>query len=168
MIGGYIFKNEKKRILYRLENALGEMHERIPCGDAGFVFHDNPFSDFNTAVHSSENLTMLSQDMLVTANSDGSYSLLDLRNDLPDLFKEKKAGAFNDIVSDFCLIIIDRSNAEIEIYLVSNRAGNGRMYFSKIESGIIFSSDIKFLLKVLPFDVNDLGIYALLKYGAIP
>lgn len=78
MIGGYIFFHEDPGITDRLNKALKETYTRIPGGDNGFLFHDNPFSDFPTAVYASESLTMLSQDLLVTSNSDGEYSLLDL------------------------------------------------------------------------------------------
>lgn len=168
MIGGYIYFHEHPEITDRLNAALGETYTRIPCGDNGFLFHDNPFSDFETAVYSSESLTMLSQDMLVTGNSDGDYALLNLRDDLPDLFVRKKTESFHDIVSDYRLIIIECKKEEADLYLVSNRAGNGRMYYSTIESGLLFSSDLRFLLDIVPFEVNDPAVYAILKYGATP
>jgi len=168
MIGGYIFFHKNTDIIDRLNKTLGETYTRIPCGDTGFLFHDNPFSDVNTAVYSSDSLTMLSQDLLVTGNSDRDYSSLDLRNDLPDLFLRKKAEVFKDIVSDYRLIIIERGKVETDLYLVSNRAGNGRIYYYTTESGILFSSDLRFLLRIVPFEVNDPAVYAILKYGAIP
>ena len=88
--------------------------------------------------------------------------------DLPRLFSKKKAGMFEDIVSEYRLIVFSDSKADPHLYLVSNRAGNGRIYYSQIDSGIIFSSDIRFLLRIIPLQVNDLGLYAILKYGAIP
>jgi asparagine synthase (glutamine-hydrolysing) len=168
MIGGYIFFHEDPGITDRLNKALKETYTRILGGDNGFLFHDNPFSDFSTTVYASESLTMLSQDLLVTSNSDGEYSLLNLHNDFPDLFLRKKAEALHDIVSDYRLIVIERKKDDTDLYLVSNRAGNGRMYYSTTESSILFSSDLRFLLSIVPFEVNEPAVYAILKYGATP
>jgi len=168
VIGGYIFHNENKGIMDRLNNALRKSYNRIPCANTGFLFYDDPFSDFKTALYSSDSLTILSQDFLVTCNSDGNYSSLDLRKDLPEMFLRKKEEVLKEIVSDYRLIIIERMKKDTSLYLVSNRAGNGRMYYHTMESGILFSSDMRFLLKIVPLQVNDIGVYAILKYGAIP
>jgi len=168
MIGGYMFHHEQADISKRLEHALGETHRRIPCGESGFLFCDEPYSDSKSAFYASENLTMLSQDMLVTGNSAGEYVLLDLYRELPNLFSRKKTEAFHDIVSNYRLIVIEHGRPDPVAYLVSNRAGNGRIYYHTTESGILFASDMRFLLKIVPFAVNDPAVYAILKYGAIP
>lgn len=168
MIGGHIFDHENAGVAHRLNEVLGASYHRIPCASTGFLFYDTPFSDFKTAWCSSNSLTILSQDLLVACNSDENYSSLDLRADLPEMFLRKKEQAFNEIVSDYRLIVIERIQKDTNLYLVSNRAGNGRMYYHLTETGILFSSDIRFLLKIVPLDVNDLGVYAILKYGAIP
>jgi asparagine synthetase B (glutamine-hydrolysing) len=166
--GGYIFDHENTGVAQRLNKALGTSYNRIPCASTGFLFHDNPFSDFKTAWCSSNSLTILSQDLLVTCDSDENYSLLDLRADLPEMFRRKKQEAFKEIVSDYRLIVVERIQNDTNLYLVSNRAGNGRLYYHLTESGVLFSSDIRFLLRVVPFEENDIGVYAILKYGAIP
>jgi asparagine synthase (glutamine-hydrolysing) len=168
VIGGYIFDHENTGVAHRLNEALGTSYHRIPCASTGFLFHDNPFSDFKTAWCSSNNLTILSQDLLVTCDSDENYSLLDLRADLSEMFLRKKEEAFKEIVSDYRLIVVERVQNDTNLYLVSNRAGNGRIYYHLTESGILFCSDIRFLLRVVPFEENDIGVYAILKYGAIP
>jgi asparagine synthase (glutamine-hydrolysing) len=168
MIGGYVFRNVENSIMDRLNSALGKTYNRSQCCENGIIFHDNPFSDVDTAFYTSENLTILSQDMLVGDNSNGDYSVVDLRKDFTMMFRRKKAEAFQDIVSEYRMIIIEKTDEDTELYLVSNRAGNGRIYYYTTESGIFFSSDLRFLLRIVPFDVNDLGIYAILKYGAIP
>ena len=168
MIGGYIFQAENAGIMDRLNTALGTSAYRTPCGNTGFLFFDHPFSDSPSAVYSSDSLTILSQDLLVTRDVDGNYAVLDLCKDFSELFRRKKIEALKDIVSDYRLVLVERRKAETDVYLVSNRAGNGRMYYSSIESGILFSSDLRFLLNIVPLEVNDVAVYAIVKYGAIP
>ena len=168
MIGGYIFQHESTDIKHRLNATLGTAYQRIPCEGAGFLFYDNPFSDLETAWCSSNNLTILSQDLLVTCNSDDNYTRLDLGADLPKKFLHKREDTFNEIVSDYRLIVVEHIHKDTNLYLVSNRAGNGRMYYHLMESGVLFSSDIRFLLRVVPLEENELSVYAILKYGAIP
>jgi len=168
MIGGYIFQAENAGIMDRLNTALGTSAYRTPCGNTGFLFFDHPFSDSPTAVYSSDSLTILSQDLIVTRNADGNYAALDLCTDFSELFRRKKIDALKDIVSDYRLVLVERQQAETHVYLVSNRAGNGRMYYATLESGILFASDLRFLLKIVPLDVNDAAVYAILRYGAIP
>ena len=168
MIGGYLFHKENADVMNRLNSALGNSYKRVSIDNSGFLFYNNPFSDFPTMLFTSENLTLLSQDLLVSGNSNGDYSTVDLRKTLPDMFKRRKTEVFNDIVTDYRLVVIDRQSKNVDLYLVSNRAGNGRMYYARTESGIVFSSDARFLLKIIPFQANDMGIYALLKYGAVP
>lgn len=168
MIGGYLFQHENTDLLDRLNKVLHAGFTRIPSGEAGFLFHDNPFSDMDTAVYDSERLTMMTQDLLIKGDADDKHSSLDLCQDLPEAFLNRKGESFEDIVSDFRMIVIDRQQEDIDLYLVSNRAGNGRMYYFTTASSILFSSDIRFLLNVIPFEVCDIAVYAILKYAAIP
>jgi len=80
----------------------------------------------------------------------------------------KNSDVFNEIVTDYRLIAFERRGESSNLYLVSNRAGNGRMYYTQINSGLLFCSDLRFLLKIIPLKVNDPGLFAILKYGAIP
>lgn len=168
MIGGYIFQFKDKKITGLLDNILVKSYNRISCRNIGFLFYDSPFSDLRTNFFASDKLTFLSQDLLVTYDSGGEYVLLDPQKDLSQLFLSKKTEAFNEIVSDYRLIVMEQSKDTTNLYLVSNRAGNGRMYYHKLESGILFSSDLRFLLKMIPFNVDEVAVYSVLKYGAIP
>jgi asparagine synthase (glutamine-hydrolysing) len=168
MIGGYIFHAENADIMDRLDKTLGQSAHRTPCGNTGFLFFDHPFSDTQTAVYSSDSLILLTQDLLVTCDADGNYHALDLCEDFSGSFRRKKMEALRDIVSDYRLVSVERRDGDTDVCLVSNRAGNGRMYYYTMESGILFSSDLRLLLKIVPFDMNDVGVYAILKYGAIP
>lgn len=168
MIGGYIYQHAEPALLTRLNLTVNDAYQRVSLGELGFLFHDNPFADAPTAVYTSERLTMLSQDLLVTAHAAGEYAALSLQQDLPGLFARKQTGMFDEIASDYRLIVVERAADDSTLYLVSNRAGNGRLYYVTLDTGILFASDLRLLLKVLPFKANDLALYAILKYGATP
>ncbi|MBN1560529.1 asparagine synthase [candidate division KSB1 bacterium] len=167
MIGGCVFRNSENSVLDRLNTALEKKYSWMQCCENGIIFYDIPFADDHSAVYSSDNLIILTQDLLVGDVGFGDYARLDIK-DFAAMFRQKKTAALHDIVSDYRMIIIEKTDEDTELYLVSNRAGNGRIYYYQNESGLLFSSDFRFLLKIIPFDVNDLGIYAILKYGAIP
>jgi asparagine synthase (glutamine-hydrolysing) len=168
MIGGYLCQHEQPDMLNQLNRALGDTFARILCGKMGFLFFDHPYSDFQTTCYTSEHLTLLSQDLLVTGGAEADYSLLDLQRDLPELFLRKEIAMLDEIVSDFRMIILDQEQTESHLYLVSQRAGNGRMYYHTSDAGILFASDIRFLLRIVPLEVSQLAVYSMLKYGAIP
>ncbi len=113
-------------------------------------------------------MTFISQDLLVCEDSDAGYKQIEMSPDIENIFINRKTNLFNDIVSEYRLIVLDSRNENSALYLVSNRAGNGRIYYCQLENGIIFCSDIRFLLRVLPFEINDIAIFAILKYGAAP
>ena len=168
MIGGYLFQQAQPELEDRLHQTLEDTYQRIPCGNSGFLFHDRPYSDFPTASFTSDRLTLLTQDLLVISNAEEEYRLLDGKQELPDLFLRKHTDAFREIISDYRLIVLEQQAEESTLYLVSHRAGNGRMYYSRTATGILFCSDLRFLLTILPLDVNDAALYAALKYCAIP
>ncbi|MBU0986653.1 MAG: asparagine synthase [Proteobacteria bacterium] len=168
MIGGYIFQREQPDILNHLDQALGDSFTRIPWAKMGFLFFDEPYADFQTACYTSEHLTLLSQDLLVTGNAEGDYTRLDLKHDFADLFLRKKIESLHEIVSDYRLVILEQEQTGSNLYLVSQRAGNGRMYYHSSDGGILFASDIRFLLRIMPLQVSQPAVYAMLKYGAIP
>ena len=168
MIGGYVYRHKNEEIIGKLNYSLGNSYTRVSCATYGFLFYDEPYPEFKTTACQKEDLTFLSQDLLVGRAHDNHYYEMNCTGDLPELFSKKKAGIFEDIVSEYRLIVFSDSKADPHLYLVSNRAGNGRIYYSQIDSGIIFSSDIRFLLRIIPLQMNDLGLYAILKYGAIP
>jgi asparagine synthase (glutamine-hydrolysing) len=155
-------------IAARLESRLNPTHSKIQAWDNGCLFYDHPFRDDQPACMVSDELTLLSEDILVTASSEGEYRRLSLGRELSDLFLKKGTDAFNAIHSDFCMAVLWRRGADKGLYLASNRAGSGRIYYHTLDSGILFSSDLRFLLSLIPLEVSPIGVYALLKYGAIP
>ena len=65
------------------------------------------------------------------------------------------------------MVVVQNKNKNVSVILVSNRAGSGRMFYHKFESGVLFATDLRFLLNIIKLDINHLGIYSILKYGAI-
>jgi len=168
MIGGFIFRQENMDLAKKLTAVLDESFKTISCGERGFLFYDDPYQDFPTSFHVSDRITVLTQDLLVRRNAHGNYVQTDIDKDLAESLINRNTEVYNEIVSDFRLIVLEHTGTELKLYLLSNRAGNGRMYYSYIDSGILFASDIRFLLKILPLQVNDTALYAILKYGAVP
>ncbi len=168
MIGGYIFQKKDKVIDTRLKELLHDSFHSIQCAERGFLFYDNGFSENQTTSYSSENLKVLTQDLLITGDSDGNFRQLHPDGEFAGWFEKEKVESFKKIVNNFRLIVVDQTQEEAVLYLASNRAGNGRMFYYQADSRILFSSDIRFLFRVTPLKVNDLALYAILKYGAIP
>jgi len=88
MIGGYLYRNKNEDISNRLNTALDESYNTVSFDDLGTLFYNNPFSDFETTLCTSESLSFLTQDLLTTCNSSGDYCTLapdQLPNRLPPL-----------------------------------------------------------------------------------
>jgi len=168
MIGGYIYNLLDKGIDTRLNSELDASFNKIKVGHDGYLFYDRLFGENHTFSHISDEKILLTQDLLVTMDSAGEYMPLDIQNEFPEIFSKEGTNSFKRISSDFRMVIFKNTENQKSLYLVSNRAGSGRIYYHKMESGILFSSDLRFLLKIIYFDVNRKGIYSILKYGAIP
>lgn len=168
MIGGYIYNLLDKGMDSCLKNELNSSFNKIGVGDNGYFFYDRLFVKNHTFSHITDKLTILTQDLLVTMDSAGEYQSLDIQNEFPEIFTKEGTNSFKRISSDYRMSIFENTENQKSLFLVSNRAGSGRIYYHKMEAGILFSSDLRFLLKFINLDVNRLGIYSILKYGAIP
>lgn len=168
MIGGYLYNELDGEIEGSLHDKFGNSFTKIKVWDNGYLFYDNSFQDNQTSCLTSNDLIILSQDLLVTDDPHDEYRELNIEKDFPEMFRNSGTDAFNSIASDFRMVIVDKTDGQKAVFLVSNRAGSGRMYYHLIDSGIFFCSDLRFLLKIVPFDVSNIGIYSILKYGAIP
>ena len=162
MIGGYLYSNLDENIESHLRNKLGNSYNKIKIWDNGYLFYDNPFQDNQNSCLTSNDLVVLSQDLLVTDDPDGEYLKLNLQKDFPEMFRKQGTDAFNSIASDFRMAIVDKTKGPMSLFLVSNRAGSGRMFYHKVKAGMVFSSDLRFLLKIVPLDVSNIGIYSIL------
>ena len=78
---------------------------------------------------------------MVIKDTDDEYREIDLLKDFPGMFRNKGPDAFKSIASDFRMVIVDKTVGQKAVFLVSNRAGSGRMYYHLIDSGILFCSD---------------------------
>lgn len=168
MIGGYIYKRPNLEIDNRLRQKLDPSFDRVDVWDHGYLFHDSCFGSDPSPCSISDDLIVLSQDMLVTPNSDGEYEPVDLQTEFPKTFMRNRDQALDAIVSDFRMAVVQKKESDPALFLASHRAGSGRIYYSQVESGVLFASDLRFLLGVVEFNVNPMALYALLKYGAVP
>jgi asparagine synthase (glutamine-hydrolysing) len=168
MIGGYIYSGRNLEIESRLEERLDDRHTRTHVWGNGFLFFDDPFLDGRTSWLVSDDLIALSQDVLVSSTPGGEHRRFDLQNDFPPEFSRGATHAFDSIASEYRMVCVNRTGEEATLHLVSNRAGSGRVYHHTYNGGIVFSTDLRFLLGVVGCEINRLAIYSILKYGAIP
>ncbi|MHC4551103.1 MAG: asparagine synthase-related protein [Planctomycetota bacterium] len=168
MIGGYVYREIDAALEARLRGRLDGSHTRIPVWDRGCLFHDEPFRGGSTAQVVSDELVGLSQDLLVATGPDGEYRRFDPAAELGPLFARSEIAAFDAIASDFRMVAVRRCEGATTLFLVSHRAGSGRIYYRATEAGVVFSSDLRFLFGLVGGEVSRRGIYAILKYGAVP
>jgi len=168
MIGGYIYRGRNLEVESRLEERLDDRHTRTNVWGNGFLFFDDPFHDGRTSWLVSNDLIALSQDVLVRSAPGGEHRRFDLQQEFPAEFSRDATRAFDAIASEYRMACVSKQGEEVTLYLVSNRAGSGRIYYHSMNGGVVFSSDLRFLLSVVGCEVNQLGIYSILKYGAIP
>ena len=168
MIGGYVYHRIDNKIHDRLAQLLLNGLRSRPVGSHGLLFHDEPFARTPTSFCSSDGLALLTQDLLACCDAGGEYRSIDVGAELGRRFINEGMGALDGISSDFRLAAVDSRAGGCALFLASNRAGAGRIYYHRLEAGVLFSSDLRLLLRVVPLDIEDKAIYALLKYGAIP
>jgi asparagine synthetase B (glutamine-hydrolysing) len=166
MIGGYIYSREDPAMRRHLQERLPPSCQQIPVWENGFFFCTNPFSSERKLWAASPDLICLSEDILVARS--GAYVALEIQNHFRGLFLQHGTVAFDSIQNDFRMAVVSKRGDSRTLYLASNRAGAGRIFYHKLESGIVFASDLRFLLSIVPFDVNRLAIYSILKYGMAP
>ena len=168
MIGGYIHSERDHDLDLRIQRSLDPKWTRIEIGNRGYFFYSDPFKDESSPYLSSPDLTALSEDLLVCRNGDSGYQPVDLARDFAPAFGAAPSEAFNSIHSDFRMAVAMNRSGEFRLYLASNRAGSGRIYYCRLKDAIVFCSDLRFLLKVVPFNISRKAIYAILKYGSVP
>jgi asparagine synthase (glutamine-hydrolysing) len=168
MIGGYVYDEPDAGLDERLRDRLAGSCTRTDLWDRGYLFHDAPYPDKPPSRVLSDRFAALTQDLLVGPAPGGGYRRHELQPDFAERLAADEAAAFDSILSDFRMAVVRRQGEETTLYLVSNRAGSGRIYYHTATSGVVFSSDLRFLLGVIDGEVNPLGIYSILKYGAVP
>ena len=168
MIGGYLYSRLDEEVDTRLRAILEDSFNRVEVWENGYFFYDDSFQDNQASHLISGEMIALSQDILVIRDSDAGYRSLSLQKEFPGMFKKEGSNAFNLISSDFRMILVSRMNGGKNLFMVSNRAGAGRIYYHRLPTGILLASDLRFLLRIIPFNVSISGIYSILKYGAVP
>jgi len=164
MIGGYLSKVPQPT----LEEKLSQFQHwsKIPIGKWGFLFHDNCFTELQNLVAQNNQCIALTQDLLVTKDINGEYRPFRLESELVTPFPTKGCEVLQKIISEFRMIIVHPQNAIV--WLISQRAGAGRIYYYRFRDGIFFSSDLRVLLQIVPLELNEIALYSILKYGAAP
>jgi asparagine synthase (glutamine-hydrolysing) len=166
MIGGYLYSELDAALDARLRDRLGDSCARIEVGDRGYLFHDQAAGKAARLI--TENFIALSGDPLVATDPSGEYRELELSGDFAEAFSQDPGKALDRVANNFRMAAVLRQGEGTTLFLASNRAGSGRISYYSSDSGVLFCSDLRFLLQVVPLEVSRLAIYSILKYGAIP
>jgi len=174
MIGGYIGKHAE-RWIEKLIGARSIQHIAAVGlsghGANGYLFcseNSTGRAPSGATLHLSPQLAVVSEDLLVIGHPDSDYHEVDVGEGFAQLYQQHGRAAFEKIVSDFRMVVVDFTASSRALYLVSDRAGSGRMCFERTGNGIAFCSDIRVLLATGPREISDVALYAILKYGAVP
>lgn len=165
MICGYIAKTQQPWIedIFIAEN---------PCAQE-FFFKSNNFVGWflagrkDKAIYD-ENFLFLVDRLPIFNVSPHGYSIWDENEEtLKEQIKVKKfPSILKQIVSNVNSILFNANKGEL--WLASNRAAAGRIYYRYIPRGIIFSNNFLSLIKMGQLNINYEAIYAIIKYGAPP
>lgn len=89
------------------------------------------------------------------------------KDDLKKWFQTKRfPELLEQIVSDVNSIFFDIN--EGKLWLASNRAAAGRVYYRHIQNGLVFSNNFLSLMKMGEINLDWDAIYSIIKYGAPP
>jgi asparagine synthase (glutamine-hydrolysing) len=114
------------------------------------------------------NLLLLVDRVPVFSTSPYSYCTWDkTEENLREQIKEKGfPGILEQIVSNVNSIFFNANKGEL--WLASNRAAAGRIYYRYIPRGLAFSNNFLCLMRMSQLNVNYEAVYAIIKYGAPP
>lgn len=167
MIIGYIstHKYQDIELSLRQANPTGKSFE-FSIGDRlGFFFQAIP-NKFNKLAYRDESSLVLCDGVPVRQSGATGYELIETldRRDIDRGIDE----FLNTIVSNVSMICLRIHENDAELSLSSDRASAGKMYYRYLEDGIAFSSDFTQLFRFGGFNLNDKGMYAIIRYGACP
>jgi asparagine synthase (glutamine-hydrolysing) len=166
MIGGYLYSELDGALDARLKDRLGDACARIEVWDRGYLFHDHVAGEAARLI--SDDFVAVSGDPLIATDHGGEYRELELSMDFAEAFSQDPCKALDGVANNFRMAAVLRQGGGTTLFMVSNRAGSGRIYYHLTRSGVVFCSDLRVLLKMIPLEVSRLAIYSILKYGAIP
>ena len=114
------------------------------------------------------NLLLLADRVPVFNNSLYGYCTWDeIEENLKEQMKVKGfSGILKQIVSNVNSIFFNADKGEL--WLASNRAAAGRVYYRYIPEGVAFSNNFLCLMRMSQLNVNYEAVYAIIKYGAPP
>jgi len=114
------------------------------------------------------NLLFLADRLPVFRTSPYSYCTWDeIEENLKEQIKVKGfPSILKQIVSNVNSILFNANKGEL--WLASNRAAAGRIYYRYIPGGLAFSDNFLSLMKMSQLNVNYEAVYAIIKYGAAP
>lgn len=167
MITGYIsvIKHQNIEQSLRQANPKGKAFE-FSIGDRWcFFFHSSP-NKFNKLAYYDESSLVLCDGIPVRKSSLADYEVIeklnkeDINKGIDDLL--------NTIISNVSLIYFRTHESDAHIILSSNRASAGKIYYRSLKDGIAFSSDFTELLKFGEFNLDEKGLFSIVRYGACP
>lgn len=135
-----------------MSNGIWELHI---CYDA----------DSNIRIINDDNNTFISDDRLFVIADDTQQKLTDAA--LARMIDNKGINAIKYIQCNINLVLFNkRQNL---LYLASNRATAGRMYYAVLNGNFYFSNDFKLLVKFKnSLLINKCALYGYCKFGAVP
>jgi len=166
MIFGYVSKKEYSSIENYLEeyDPKGTTFRYKSGGKKAFFFRG--YSDFNLCpVYQDSTSLFLCDGIPIRGSLGNGYELVEIIDD-----KDLRKGFHNfidEIVSNVSTVLFKNGNHP-KLYLSSDRAGPGRIYYRYINGGIAFSSSLSVLLHFAPSRINYEAIYSILKYDSAP
>ena len=116
----------------------------------------------NVRIINNDSILLLSDDNFVFEKNDKVVKLYDIE----DIIKQEGIDFIKRNQPNINVFFYDKKKNEI--YLASNRATAGRIYYFFNGDDFFFSNDFALLANMKEFKLNDIGLYAYLKYGAVP
>ncbi|MEM3769701.1 MAG: asparagine synthase C-terminal domain-containing protein [Candidatus Bathyarchaeia archaeon] len=165
MICGYVASTQQPTV----ENILCKVNPQAEV----FIYKRRKFIGWFLAskkdkVIYENNQLLLIDGLPVLKISPYDYDVWDKNEDY--IKKQIKVKRFLDlleqIVSNVNSIFFDAN--EGKLLLASNRAAAGRIYYKRIQEGLVFSNNFLCLMKMGEIDLNWDAVYAIIKYGAPP
>lgn len=138
MIVGYVYRKADSEIEHRLRQRLPKGSREVPVWENGFFLSSAPFHNGGKVFAASGRLVCVSEDLLVGTGAEGTYRQLEIEKDISADFLKQGPDAFRSIQSDFRMAVAAHEREGRRLYLASNRAGSGRIYYHRLESGILF------------------------------
>ena len=165
MICGYVAQTQQPWIEHNFSSINLDAQE--------FIFKHNKFIGWfsigkeEKVIHDG-NLLFISDGIPIFKHALSNYCTWDTYKD--DLKKQMNFENFPSIlektVSNINSVFFDAG--EGKLWLASNRAAAGRIYYRQIPKGLVFSNNFLCILKIDRLNVNWDALYAIIKYGASP